>query len=167
MWKWIGVFPAPGSICVVKNWVLMAKEIRPDVSKVASEWSWTNEVASDYKFYPHIMRCNVCVCGGVFCFAFFVGIFFLCRLLIAYESLQSREETRNSAWRKEGWDGNVYYTGKKEMLHPDALKTQCSCQGFIPRWLFLPAIIFSKVETRRSPNFFNHRCLPTTFCWNV
>lgn len=29
----------------------------------------------------------------------------------AYESLQSREETRNAAWLKEGWDVNVYNTG--------------------------------------------------------
>lgn len=33
-------------------------------------------------------------------------------VFVAYESLQSREETRNSAWQKEGWDVNVYYTGK-------------------------------------------------------
>ncbi|NWY06171.1 NIPS1 protein, partial [Nothoprocta ornata] len=29
---------------------------------------------------------------------------------IAYRDLQSREETRNAAWRKSGWDENVYYT---------------------------------------------------------
>ncbi|NWT02056.1 NIPS1 protein, partial [Mionectes macconnelli] len=28
----------------------------------------------------------------------------------AYKDLQSREETRNAAWRKRGWDENVYYT---------------------------------------------------------
>lgn len=99
----------------------------------------------------------MCVCGGFFALLFSLEFFFLCRLFIAYESLQCREETRNSAWRKEGWDVNVYYTGKKEMLDPDALKTQWFCQGFIPRWLFLPAIIFSKVETRRSQNSFNHK----------
>ena len=33
-------------------------------------------------------------------------------LFTAYESLESREETRNSAWLKEGWDSNVYYTGR-------------------------------------------------------
>lgn len=32
-------------------------------------------------------------------------------LFTAYESLQSREETRNSAWLKEGWNVNVYFTG--------------------------------------------------------
>lgn len=30
----------------------------------------------------------------------------------AYRDLQSREETRNAAWRKRGWDENVYYTGE-------------------------------------------------------
>lgn len=30
----------------------------------------------------------------------------------AYKDLQSREETRNAAWRKRGWDQNVYYTGE-------------------------------------------------------
>lgn len=30
----------------------------------------------------------------------------------AYKDLQSREETRNAAWRKRGWDENVYYTGE-------------------------------------------------------
>lgn len=31
----------------------------------------------------------------------------------AYKDLQSREETRNAAWRKRGWDENVYYTGER------------------------------------------------------
>ena len=35
----------------------------------------------------------------------------------AYGSLQSREETRNSAWLKEGWDVNVYYTGRNDPKH--------------------------------------------------
>ncbi|NXR35505.1 NIPS1 protein, partial [Zosterops hypoxanthus] len=33
-----------------------------------------------------------------------------CPLPTAYRDLQSREETRNAAWRKRGWDENVYYT---------------------------------------------------------
>uniref|UniRef100_A0A3P9JPL1 Nipsnap homolog 1 (C. elegans) n=1 Tax=Oryzias latipes TaxID=8090 RepID=A0A3P9JPL1_ORYLA len=39
-----------------------------------------------------------------------IGDLYVVHHLWAYESLQSREETRNSAWRKEGWDVNVYYT---------------------------------------------------------
>uniref|UniRef100_A0A8B9S0P7 Nipsnap homolog 1 n=1 Tax=Accipiter nisus TaxID=211598 RepID=A0A8B9S0P7_9AVES len=34
----------------------------------------------------------------------------LCPFPAAYKDLQSREETRNAAWRKRGWDENVYYT---------------------------------------------------------
>lgn len=37
-------------------------------------------------------------------------------LLAAYKDLQSREETRNAAWRKRGWDENVYYTGEHRGL---------------------------------------------------
>lgn len=75
------------------------------------------------------------MCGGFFLLCFFRwNFFFLCRLFIAYESLQSREETRNSAWRKEGWDVNVYYTGKKEMLRPDALKKK---NDFVRATLYL------------------------------
>lgn len=36
----------------------------------------------------------------------------LCQFPTAYRDLQSREETRNAAWRKRGWDENVYYTGE-------------------------------------------------------
>uniref|UniRef100_A0A3B4Y3P6 Nipsnap homolog 1 (C. elegans) n=1 Tax=Seriola lalandi dorsalis TaxID=1841481 RepID=A0A3B4Y3P6_SERLL len=39
-----------------------------------------------------------------------IGDLYVVHHLWAYESLQSREETRNSAWLKEGWDVNVYYT---------------------------------------------------------
>lgn len=35
-------------------------------------------------------------------------------VLTAYKSLQSRDETRNSAWLKEGWDSTVYYTGRTD-----------------------------------------------------
>ncbi|XP_034728580.1 protein NipSnap homolog 1 isoform X1 [Etheostoma cragini] len=39
-----------------------------------------------------------------------IGDLYVVHHLWAYESLQSRKETRNSAWQKEGWDANVYYT---------------------------------------------------------
>ncbi len=32
--------------------------------------------------------------------------------VLAYKDLQSRQETRNAAWLKEGWDANVYYTSE-------------------------------------------------------
>lgn len=34
-------------------------------------------------------------------------------LYAAYENLQSRQDTRNSAWQKDGWDSTVYYTGRR------------------------------------------------------
>ena len=33
-------------------------------------------------------------------------------VLPAYKDLQSREDIRNAAWQREGWDEVVYYTGK-------------------------------------------------------
>ncbi|KAM9810493.1 protein NipSnap homolog 1 [Neosynchiropus ocellatus] len=39
-----------------------------------------------------------------------IGELYVVHHLWAYHSLQSRDETRNSAWLKEGWDVNVYYT---------------------------------------------------------
>uniref|UniRef100_A0A8C5N6G6 Protein NipSnap homolog 1-like n=1 Tax=Gouania willdenowi TaxID=441366 RepID=A0A8C5N6G6_GOUWI len=41
-----------------------------------------------------------------------IGDLYVVHHLWAYESLQAREETRNSAWMKEGWDVNVFYTGE-------------------------------------------------------
>ncbi|KAM8886721.1 protein NipSnap homolog 1 [Spinachia spinachia] len=39
-----------------------------------------------------------------------IGDLYVVHHLWAYGSLLSREETRNSAWLKEGWDANVHYT---------------------------------------------------------
>ncbi|KAL7836870.1 hypothetical protein AOLI_G00281540 [Acnodon oligacanthus] len=39
-----------------------------------------------------------------------IGELYVVHHLWAYKDLQSREETRNSAWLKEGWDVNVHYT---------------------------------------------------------
>lgn len=40
-------------------------------------------------------------------------IFFLLKkcTITAYKDLQSRENTRNAAWQRDGWDEIVYYTG--------------------------------------------------------
>lgn len=45
----------------------------------------------------------------------------LLNVFAAYGSLLSREETRNSAWLKEGWDANVYYTGRRDAKQPHVL----------------------------------------------
>uniref|UniRef100_A0A6Q2YZB0 NIPSNAP domain-containing protein n=1 Tax=Esox lucius TaxID=8010 RepID=A0A6Q2YZB0_ESOLU len=39
-----------------------------------------------------------------------IGDLYQVHHLWAYKDLQSREETRNSAWLKEGWDSSVFYT---------------------------------------------------------
>ncbi|XP_029475656.1 protein NipSnap homolog 1 isoform X2 [Rhinatrema bivittatum] len=39
-----------------------------------------------------------------------IGELYIVHHLWAYRDLQSREETRNAAWTKRGWDENVYYT---------------------------------------------------------
>ncbi|XP_062274083.1 protein NipSnap homolog 1 isoform X1 [Scomber scombrus] len=39
-----------------------------------------------------------------------IGDLYVVHHLWAYESLQSRDETRDSAWMKEGWAVNVYHT---------------------------------------------------------
>uniref|UniRef100_A0A3Q2NW38 Nipsnap homolog 1 (C. elegans) n=1 Tax=Fundulus heteroclitus TaxID=8078 RepID=A0A3Q2NW38_FUNHE len=39
-----------------------------------------------------------------------IGDLYVVHHLWAYESLESRQETRNSAWQKAGWDVNVHYT---------------------------------------------------------
>ena len=43
----------------------------------------------------------------------------------AYKDLQSREETRNAAWRKRGWDENVYYTGEQDPLPMPGTPSPC------------------------------------------
>uniref|UniRef100_A0A8D0AUM3 Nipsnap homolog 1 (C. elegans) n=1 Tax=Sander lucioperca TaxID=283035 RepID=A0A8D0AUM3_SANLU len=47
-----------------------------------------------------------------------IGDLYVVYHLWAYGSLQSREETRNSAWLKEGWDANVHYTGRRDANQP-------------------------------------------------
>uniref|UniRef100_A0A3B3SR63 Nipsnap homolog 1 (C. elegans) n=1 Tax=Paramormyrops kingsleyae TaxID=1676925 RepID=A0A3B3SR63_9TELE len=39
-----------------------------------------------------------------------IGDLYIVHHLWAYKDLQSRDETRNSAWQKPGWDSTVYYT---------------------------------------------------------
>lgn len=44
----------------------------------------------------------------------------------AYKDLQSRENTRNAAWQRDGWDEIVYYTGITQDL--------CNIAALVPRW---------------------------------
>lgn len=36
---------------------------------------------------------------------------FFCVVISAYKDLQTREDIRNAAWHKHGWEELVYYTG--------------------------------------------------------
>lgn len=64
----------------------------------------------------------------------------------AYKDLQSREETRNAAWRKRGWDENVYYTGERvgrggALCSPRhaVIPIPPACRDPIPLFLFCSA----------------------------
>uniref|UniRef100_A0A668SLA1 NIPSNAP domain-containing protein n=1 Tax=Oreochromis aureus TaxID=47969 RepID=A0A668SLA1_OREAU len=78
-------------------------EMRTYYLKPGTMIEWGNRWARAIK---HRQENNEAV-GGFFTQ---IGQLYVVHHLWAYESLQSREETRNSAWRKEGWDVNVYYT---------------------------------------------------------
>lgn len=42
---------------------------------------------------------------------FGVNLFSSVWLFLAYKDLQTREDIRNAAWHKHGWEELVYYTG--------------------------------------------------------
>ncbi|NXP26748.1 NIPS1 protein, partial [Scytalopus superciliaris] len=64
---------------------------------------WGNNWARAIKYRQENQEAG----GGVFSQ---IGELYVVHHLWAYRDLQSREETRNAAWRKRGWDENVYYT---------------------------------------------------------
>lgn len=92
----------------------------------------------------------------------------------AYESLQSREETRNTAWLKEGWNVNVSNTGitnasiqfyykKKKAFQPMLfIMATGKCSVQFCTWLIWNVILWthplpSRLQLRRSYNFLLHR----------
>ncbi|XP_061674142.1 protein NipSnap homolog 1 isoform X4 [Syngnathoides biaculeatus] len=78
-------------------------EMRSYALKPGTMIEWGNQWARAIK---HRQENNEAV-GGFFSQ---IGNLYVVHHLWAYESLQSRDETRKSAWRKEGWDANVYDT---------------------------------------------------------
>ncbi|XP_024131459.1 protein NipSnap homolog 1 isoform X2 [Oryzias melastigma] len=78
-------------------------ELRTYNLKPGTMLEWGNRWARAIKY----RQSNNEAVGGFFTQ---IGDLYVVHHLWAYESLQSREETRNAAWRKEGWDVNVYYT---------------------------------------------------------
>ncbi|XP_029534540.1 protein NipSnap homolog 1-like [Oncorhynchus nerka] len=78
-------------------------EMRSYKLKPGTMIEWGNHWARAIK---HRQENNEAV-GGFFSQ---IGDLYEVHHLWAYKDLQSREETRNSAWQKEGWDTSVYYT---------------------------------------------------------
>ncbi|XP_076846006.1 protein NipSnap homolog 1 isoform X2 [Brachyhypopomus gauderio] len=78
-------------------------ELRTYRLKPGSMIEWGNHWARAIKYRQE----NNEAVGGFFTQ---IGELYVVHHLWAYKDLQSREETRNSAWLKEGWDVSVHYT---------------------------------------------------------
>ncbi|XP_062483785.1 protein NipSnap homolog 1 isoform X1 [Pezoporus occidentalis] len=78
-------------------------ELRTYKLKPGTMIEWGNNWARAIKYRQE----NQEAVGGFFSQ---IGELYVVHHLWAYRDLQSREETRNAAWRKTGWDENVYYT---------------------------------------------------------
>ncbi|NXQ54164.1 NIPS1 protein, partial [Anthoscopus minutus] len=78
-------------------------ELRTYKLKPGTMIEWGNNWARAIKYRQE----NQEAVGGFFSQ---IGELYVVHHLWAYKNLQSREETRNAAWRKRGWDENVYYT---------------------------------------------------------
>uniref|UniRef100_A0A8C6ZVE5 Nipsnap homolog 1 n=1 Tax=Nothoprocta perdicaria TaxID=30464 RepID=A0A8C6ZVE5_NOTPE len=78
-------------------------ELRTYKLKPGTMIEWGNNWARAIKYRQE----NQEAVGGFFSQ---IGELYVVHHLWAYRDLQSREETRNAAWRKSGWDENVYYT---------------------------------------------------------
>ncbi|NXA11686.1 NIPS1 protein, partial [Sapayoa aenigma] len=85
-------------------------ELRTYKLKPGTMIEWGNNWARAIKYRQE----NQEAVGGFFSQ---IGELYVVHHLWAYKDLQSREETRNAAWRKRGWDENVYYTGEQDP-HP-------------------------------------------------
>ncbi|NWH26821.1 NIPS1 protein, partial [Grus americana] len=84
-------------------------ELRTYKLKPGTMIEWGNNWARAIKYRQE----NQEAVGGFFSQ---IGELYVVHHLWAYKDLQSREETRNAAWRKRGWDENVYYTGEWDPL---------------------------------------------------
>ncbi|XP_042193684.1 protein NipSnap homolog 1 [Callorhinchus milii] len=78
-------------------------ELRTYYLKPGTMIEWGNNWARAIRFRQE----NNEAVGGFFSQ---IGNLYVVHHLWAYRDLQSRDETRNSAWQKSGWDECVYYT---------------------------------------------------------
>ncbi|XP_051891646.1 protein NipSnap homolog 2 isoform X2 [Pristis pectinata] len=92
LWKYSGGYPA---LTEVMN------KLRQNKPGTMIEWG--NNWARAIRFRQE----NNEAVGGFFSQ---IGELYTVHHLWAYKDLQSRDETRNSAWQKPGWDECVYYT---------------------------------------------------------
>uniref|UniRef100_U3JX81 Nipsnap homolog 1 n=1 Tax=Ficedula albicollis TaxID=59894 RepID=U3JX81_FICAL len=106
LWRFSGGYPAlmdcMSKLRQNKEYLEFRKErSRMLLSRTMIEWG--NNWARAIKYRQE----NQEAVGGFFSQ---IGELYVVHHLWAYRDLQSREETRNAAWRKRGWDENVYYT---------------------------------------------------------
>lgn len=78
-------------------------ELRSYQLKPGTMIEWGNNWARAIKYRQE----NNEAVGGFFTQ---IGELYVVHHLWAYKDLQTRQETRNTAWLKEGWDVNVHYT---------------------------------------------------------
>uniref|UniRef100_A0A4W5LQD3 Nipsnap homolog 1 (C. elegans) n=1 Tax=Hucho hucho TaxID=62062 RepID=A0A4W5LQD3_9TELE len=127
LWRYTGGYPAltecltklnnnkvPPTSCGLHDEIIMEKSenilfvkrqsnIDHHITKPGTMIEWGNHWARAIKHRQE----NDEAIGGFFTQ---IGDLYEVHHLWAYKDLQSREETRNSAWQKEGWDSSVYYT---------------------------------------------------------
>ncbi|XP_029820776.1 protein NipSnap homolog 1 [Manacus vitellinus] len=97
LWRFSGGYPALMD-CMNKLRQNKTYKLKP-----GTMIEWGNNWARAIKYRQE----NQEAVGGFFSQ---IGELYVVHHLWAYKDLQSREETRNAAWRKRGWDENVYYT---------------------------------------------------------
>uniref|UniRef100_A0A7N4PRR1 Nipsnap homolog 2 n=1 Tax=Sarcophilus harrisii TaxID=9305 RepID=A0A7N4PRR1_SARHA len=95
---WNEPVPRPGP----NIYELRSYQLRPGTM---IEWGnyWLSQVARAIRFRQD----NEEAVGGFFSQ---IGQLYMVHHLWAYKDLQSREDTRNAAWHKHGWEELVYYT---------------------------------------------------------
>uniref|UniRef100_A0A4W3HR64 Nipsnap homolog 1 (C. elegans) n=1 Tax=Callorhinchus milii TaxID=7868 RepID=A0A4W3HR64_CALMI len=125
-------------------------ELRTYYLKPGTMIEWGNNWARAIRFRQE----NNEAVGGFFSQ---IGNLYVVHHLWAYRDLQSRDETRNSAWQKSGWDECVYYTGNPSTICRQTIYsirasvrthitlishyTACSCLAFCVRGFHTPVCV--------------------------
>ncbi|CAB1322326.1 unnamed protein product [Coregonus sp. 'balchen'] len=104
LWRYTGGYPALTECLTKLNNNKEYMQFRKERSKMLV--SRRNQLLLEARAIKHRQENDEAI-GGFFSQ---IGDLYEVHHLWAYKDLQSREETRNSAWQKEGWDSSVYYT---------------------------------------------------------